>query len=82
MPIYRVVTGLTVEADDPKQAAQKAYVLHDELTPAEFIVFEEDGTSSDVELQPHEQEEALKLDAEGKLFPEEDDEDDEIGDPN
>jgi hypothetical protein len=40
MPKYKVITEMTVEADDPKQAAMKVFALHDTMTPEDYRVFE------------------------------------------
>lgn len=71
MPAYRVTTYITVEADDPKEAALKAFVLHEEMTPEEFEVSAADDTDAIVEeitLDQDDKDLARELQRAGKLF--------------
>jgi hypothetical protein len=73
MPQYRVVTVLTVEADDPKQAAMKVFALHDTMTPEDYQVHLAYGVnepSVDVFLEPDDKDEARRAYAAGEYFPE------------
>ncbi|QNG62686.1 hypothetical protein B1VFA_051 [Rhizobium phage B1VFA] len=70
MPQYRVVTELTVEADDPKRAAMKVFALHDTLTPEDYRVFDPASVGKDVFLDPDDKDEARRAYAAGEYFAE------------
>ncbi|WP_326894597.1 hypothetical protein U8P73_36290 (plasmid) [Rhizobium beringeri] len=71
MTQYRVATYHTVEADNPVEAAQKAFILHDEMTPEEYVV-EDVSTDSlgsfTVLMTDANKDEARELQRQGKLF--------------
>ena len=72
MTIYLVATYVTVEADSPKDAAMKAYILHHEMTPEEYDVTNpmiEDDIVEELILSEDDKERALELQRQGKLFP-------------
>lgn len=70
MTKFRVVTELTVEADDPKQAAMKAFALHDTMTPEDYRVFDAASTGKDVFLDQDDKDEARRAYAAGEYFEE------------
>lgn len=78
MTKFRVVTELTVEADDPKQAAMKAFALHDTMTPEDYYVTGLDADPDDlinssninVLLEPNDKDEARRAYAAGEYFEE------------
>ncbi len=75
MTMYRVATYVTVEAKDLTEAAQKAFVLHDEMTPEEFHITEADDLKDmtpdmfEVKLDEAQKEEAREQQRQGKFFP-------------
>ncbi|QNH71751.1 hypothetical protein V1VFAS_028 [Rhizobium phage V1VFA-S] len=70
MPQYRVVTEITVEADDPKQAAMKVFALHDTMTPEDYRVFDPASIGKDVLLEQDDKDEARRAYAAGEYFAE------------
>lgn len=70
MTQYRVVTEITVEADDPKQAAMKAFALHDTMTPEDYRVFDPASMGKDVSLEQEDKDEARRAYAAGEYFSE------------
>jgi hypothetical protein len=70
MPQYRVVTEMTVEADDPKQAAMKVFALHDTVTPEDYRVFDAASVGKDVFLEHDDKDEARRAYAAGEYFEE------------
>lgn len=65
-----VDTELTVEADDPKQAAMKVFALHDTMTPEDYRVFDAASIGKDVFLEPDDKDEARRAYAAGEYFEE------------
>jgi hypothetical protein len=70
MTQYRVVTEMTVEANDPKEAAMKVFALHDTMTPEDYRVFDPASTGKDVFLESDDKDEARRAYAAGEYFPE------------
>lgn len=68
MTKYRVTTTVFVEADDPKQAAMKAFVLHDTMTPEEYTVNEPGISIDDLLLTDEDKDEARRAYAAGEYF--------------
>lgn len=72
MPKFRVVTEMTVEADDPKQAAMKVFALHDTMTPEDYRVTGEFVSSPEVLvfLESDDKDEARRAYRAGEYFKE------------
>ena len=71
MPRYRVITIMTLEADDPKQAAMKTFALHDTMTPEDYRVYPVDEQiGEDVFLEQDDKDEARRAYGAGEYFEE------------
>lgn len=77
MAPFRVTTYVTVDAEDSREAALKAFMLHHEMTPVEYEVLQLDAfDNEDVDvfsdefvLDEDDRNEALKFKRQGELFP-------------
>lgn len=69
MTCYRVTMTVELEADNPLEAAMRAFSLTNDITPDTFDVLDENSSSTQVVLTKEQQEEALKRAFEGTLFP-------------
>lgn len=67
--IFQVATFVTVEADNPKEAAMKAFILHEEMKPEEFQVIDEASVKTDVFLEHDDKDESRELQKQGAFFP-------------
>lgn len=62
MPFYRVTSRtLLIEADDPTEAAMKAYRIFEDRTPTEFEVVGPDTEANKIHLTSEQQERALTI---------------------
>ncbi|MBX4919999.1 hypothetical protein HJA76_09790 [Rhizobium bangladeshense] len=75
MTQYRVTSFHIVEADNLVEAAQKAFILNEEMTPVEYQIHEEEGFEEEVgpsayryELTAEDRDKARELQSAGKLF--------------
>jgi hypothetical protein len=69
MTTYRVATYVTLEADNPKEAAMKAFVLHDEMTPEDFeVVSLPDINAVEITLEHEDKDEARAQQRAGAYF--------------
>lgn len=74
MTQYRVTTTITLEAGSPKEAAMKAFALHDTMTPEDYQAAEEKGEgswlSTDIFLEQDDKDEARRAYRAGEYFKE------------
>ncbi|MGV1754873.1 hypothetical protein [Agrobacterium sp. CG674] len=74
MTKFTVITTMTVEADDHKQAAKKVFALHDTMTPEDYRVTHAElyqpGDGAMVFLEQDDKDEARRAYAAGEYFEE------------
>ncbi len=71
MTTYRVATFVTVEASDPLDAAMKAFILHEEMTPEDYeVVNVTDGDiiAEEIQVSHDQKDKAREFQRQGKLF--------------
>lgn len=68
--LFTVTTTVTLYAKDRKEAAMKAFALHDTMTPEEYQVKDAAAMSDDIALSDEDKDEARRAYAAGEYFQE------------
>lgn len=65
---FQVISTVTVTAKDAKEAALKAFALHEDMTPEEYLIIDPDAVAEEITLDQGDKEEARRANAAGEYF--------------